>query len=82
MEYFTAFKARKVAESNQARKIMEDSETKEVLEYIKKAAEGGRFEIETYYSFKLKENLTLLGYRCSEPFEKSIDETMTVSWGQ
>lgn len=54
--------------------------TKCVLDQIEEATQNGSFQIKTYNDNKVRDNLVLLGYNCSEPFESQNDIYMMVNW--
>ena len=57
-----------------------DYDTRRVLKQIEEATQNGSFEIQTYDDHKIRQNLCLLGYKCSEPFKSWNDVYMKVSW--
>lgn len=79
-DYMSADKARKISLESLKKNISEEFDTKRILEKIEVASHNGSFEIETYDDEKIRKNLTMLGYSCSEPFKGWGDVYMKVTW--
>ena len=79
-KYLSAEKAKQIALEQLKENASNEYETKVVLEEIEDAARCGFFEMETYDNKVVRDNLTLLGYNCSEPFIHWGSTCMKVSW--
>jgi hypothetical protein len=78
--YLSAEKAKQMTIESQKEIAAKEYDTKCVLEQIEEATQNGSFEIQTYDDNKIRQNLVLLGYKCSEPFKSWNDVYMKVSW--
>lgn len=82
-KYLSAEKAKEKTLESLKEKAAKDYETQCVLEKIHEAVKDGLFEITIYDDDKVRDNLNLLGYSCSEPIEDFgyyNDLYMKVSW--
>lgn len=78
--YLSAEKAKQMTLEAQKEIAAKEYDTKCILEQIEEATQNGSFEIQTYDDDKIRQNLVLLGYKCSEPFKSWNDVYMKVSW--
>lgn len=78
--YLSAEKAKQMTIEALKEIVTKEYDTKCVLEQIEEATQKGTFQIKTYDDKKVRDNLVLLGYDCSEPFESRNDIYMMVSW--
>ena len=78
--YLSAEKAKQMTIEAQKKITANEYDTKCVLEQIEEATQNGGFEIRTYDDDKIRQNLVLLGYKCSDPFKSWDDVYMKVSW--
>lgn len=78
--YLSAEKAKQMTIDVLKEKAAKEHDTKCVLEQIDEATQNGVFQIKSYDDKKVRDNLVLLGYYCSEPFESRNDIYMMVSW--
>lgn len=78
--YLSAEKAKQMTIEALKEIAAKEYDTKCVLEQIEEATQNGVFQIKTYDDNKVRDNLVLLGYDCSEPFESRNDTYMMVSW--
>lgn len=78
--YLSAEKAKQMTLEALKEIAAEEYGTKCVLEQIEEATQNGSFEIQTYDDKRVRDNLVLLGYKCSEPFKSWNDTYMKVSW--
>lgn len=78
--YLSAEKAKQMTLEALKEIATKEYDTKCVLEQIEEATQNGTFEIQTYDDKKIRDNLVLLGYNCSEPFKSWNDVYMKVSW--
>ena len=78
--YLSAEKAKQMTIEAQKEIAAKEYDAKCVLEQIEEATQNGSFEIRTYDDDKIRQNLVLLGYKCSEPFKSRNDVYMKVSW--
>lgn len=78
--YLSAEKAKQMTLEALKEIAAKEYDTKCVLEQIEEATQNGVFQIKTYDDEKVRDNLVLLGYDCSEPFESRNDIYMLVSW--
>jgi hypothetical protein len=78
--YLSAEKAKQMTVEALKEIAAKEYDTKCVLEQIVVATQNGSYFIETYDCSKVRENLVLLGYKCSEPYNGRIDTYMQVSW--
>lgn len=78
--YLSAEKAKQMTIEALKEIAAKEYDTKCVLEQIEETVQNGAFQIETYYNEKVRDNLVLLGYDCSESFSSCTDTYMMVSW--
>jgi uncharacterized membrane protein YkoI len=78
--YLSAEKAKQITLESIKDIAARDHDTKCVLEQIEKEAKSGSYEITVYNDDKVRNNLTLLGYNCSKPFNSWNSIYMKVSW--
>lgn len=78
--YLSAEKAKQMTIEALKEIAAKEYDTKCVLEQIEEAAQNGAYQIKTYDDNKVRDNLILLGYDCSEPVEYRNDIYMMVSW--
>ena len=78
--YLSAEKAKQMTLEALKEMAAKEYNTKCVLEQIEEATQNGVFQIKAYDDNKVRDNLVLLGYGCSEPFESRNDIYMMVSW--
>jgi hypothetical protein len=78
--YLSAEKAKQMTIEAQKEIAAKEYDTKYVLEQIEEATQNGSFETQTYDDDKIRQNLVLLGYKCSDPFKIRDDVYMKVTW--
>jgi 2-methylcitrate dehydratase PrpD len=78
--YLSAEKAKQMTIEALKEIAAKEYDTKCVIEQIVLATQNGSYHLVTYNDDRVRENLVLLGYKCSEPYQLRMDIYMRVSW--